>query len=383
MDHCMLQPTDDEIQCSPHRGVERLSLFQFRSYETFHHVFDLGPVILTGQNGVGKTSLLEALSLLIPGRGLRRARLSDITKQDGPGPWTASYHLRDAQQELQIGTGQDPEVPTGERRVVRINGEKAKSQLVLSQWVSVSWLTPHMDRLFLDGPSERRRFLDRLVYGFDPNHAQRLSRYERVLKERNLLLRQGHYDRHWIEGLEETLVCEGVAITTARREVVTQLMTVLKSQAEMFPAAKLELVGCVETLMQERSSLEAEEDFRRLLADNREKDRFTGRTSIGPHRSELFVTYSAKNQAAAICSTGEQKALLLAIVMASARLLSVRTGAIPLLLLDEVVAHLDKSRRTALFEAIVGLNMQVWLTGTDVSLFEELQGRAQFCELGG
>ncbi len=238
-----------------------------------------------------------------------------------------------------------------------------------------------MDRLFLEGPQGRRLFLDRLVYGFDPRHAQCLSRYEKVLRERNLLLRQAYYDRHWIEGLEENLVNDGIAITIARREVVGQLSSVLQNQETLFPRAELSLRGDIENLLYQRSLLEVEEKARHLLAISREQDRLTGRTSFGPHRSDLLAVFPEKNQLAALCSTGEQKALLLSIVMASAHLLSVRTGAIPLLLLDEVVAHLDETRRSALFDAILKLKIQAWLTGTDASLFKELQGNAQFLSL--
>lgn len=363
------------------RGVGRLTLSHFRSYEFFNVSLNSGSVVLTGPNGVGKTNLLEALSFLIPGRGLRRAQLKDVAKQGSTHPWAIVAHLKDEGEGIQIGTGQDPE--NFERRLSKINGEKVKNQSVLSEWVSMVWLTPQMDRLFLDGPQGRRGFLDRLVYGLDPAHAGRLNRYEKALRERNFLLRQGGYDRHWIMGVEEILVTEGIPLTIARRDIMAQLFSVVQNQDHTFPQADLSLEGDVETLLQTRSSLEAEDEMRRLLAENREHDRLTGRTSIGPHRSDLVVVYPEKKQAAAFCSTGEQKALLLSIVMASAHLLSVRTGAIPLLLLDEVVAHLDEDRRTALFKAILKLKMQTWLTGTDVALFEGLQGNAQFFELEG
>ncbi len=370
-----------QLPLSPTRGVERISLSHFRCYEIFSVSLDLRPVVLTGPNGAGKTNLLEALSFLIPGRGLRRARLSEVRNQNSSAPWAISITLNDEGEPLQIGTGLDPEVPESEKRLTKINGEKIKSQSTLAEWVSVVWLIPQMDRLLLEGAQGRRRFLDRLVYGFDPSHAQRLSRYEQVLKERGLLLRQGRFDRYWIEGLEETLVNDGIAITASRREVVGQLSSFLKSQNNAFPQADLTLEGDPEKLLQTRSLLEAEEEMRRLLAAHREQDRMTGRTSFGPHRSDLFVRHPEKNQPAALCSTGEQKALLLSIVMGAAHLLSIRTGAIPLLLLDEVVAHLDKTYRSALFDAILKLRIQAWLTGTDVSLFEELEGHAQFLSL--
>lgn len=366
---------------APPRGVERLNLSYFRCYEIFSVSLNSRPVVLTGPNGAGKTNLLESLSFLIPGRGLRHARLSEIRCQGNINPWAVSVQLRDGEDKIHIGTGLDPEVPESERRLTKINGEKVKSQSALTQWVSVLWLTPQMDRLFLEGSQGRRRFLDRLVYGFDTSHAQRLNRYEHVLKERNLLLRQGRYDLYWMESLEEALVSEGIALTIARREVVTQLSAVLKQKGTAFPQAELSLRGTVEDLLDGRSLLDVEEELRRLLFDSREQDRFTGRTALGPHRSDLHVVHPAKNQRADLCSTGEQKALLLSIVMASAHLLSVRTGTIPLLLLDEVVAHLDEMRRSALFDELIKLKIQTWLTGTDVSLFEGLQENAQFLSL--
>lgn len=365
----------------PEQGVERLTLSHFRCYEIFSVSLDLKPVVLTGPNGAGKTNLLEAVSFLIPGRGLRRARLSEITRHENMTPWAISMNLKDQGETLQIGTGLDPEVSESERRITKINGEKIKNQSLLAEWVSMVWLTPQMDRLFLEGSQGRRRFLDRLVYGFDPGHAQRLSRYEQALKERNILLRQGRYDRYWIEGLEESLVNDGIAITITRREVVGQLSSLLESQQGAFPRAELFLEGDLENLLLQHSLLEVEEEMRRLFAASREQDRVTGRTSFGPHRSDLLVRHPEKDQPAALCSTGEQKALLLSIVMASASLLSVRTETIPLLLLDEVVAHLDKAHRSALFDAILKLRIQAWLTGTDVALFEELQQNAQFLSL--
>ncbi len=365
----------------PSRGVERLTLSHFRCYEIFSVSLDLKSVVLTGPNGAGKTNLLEALSFLIPGRGLRHARLSEVKHQESKDPWAIFIQLKDQDTGIQIGTGLDPDAPTNERRISRINGEQVKSQSALAEWVSMVWLTPQMDRLFLEGPQVRRRFLDRLVYGFDPTHAQRLNRYEKVLRERHFLLRQGRYDRYWLEGLEENLVNDGIAITVARREVVGQLSSVLQNQENIFPQAELLLKGDLENLLHQRSLLEVEEEMRRLLTEGREQDRLTGRTSFGPHRSDLFAMFPEKNQPAAMCSTGEQKALLLSIVMASAQLLSIRTGAIPLLLLDEVVAHLDEKRRSALFDAILKLKIQTWLTGTDASLFKELQGNAQFLSL--
>lgn len=368
---------------SPLRGVEKMTLSHYRCYDHFSLALDTRSVVMTGPNGAGKTNLLEAISFLIPGRGLRRARLADVRWQGSLDPWAISVGLKDEGEGIHVGTGLDPENPDSERRIVRINGEKAKSQSALAEWVSIVWLTPQMDRLFLDGPQGRRQFLDRLVYGFDAAHAQRLNRYEKALKERSLLLRQGRLDRHWLEGLEQTLVSEGIAITAARREVVGQLTAVLKTYEGPFPQADISLEGDIEAALHEKKVLEVEDQFRARLAESRDQDRFSQRPLYGPHRSDLDVIFTEKSQKAALCSTGEQKALLLSIVMASAQLLAVRTGAIPLLLLDEVVAHLDEARRSALFDAILRLKIQAWLTGTDPSLFKEMQGDAQFLSLEG
>ena len=358
-----------------------MTLSHYRCYDHFSLTLDTRPVVMTGPNGAGKTNLLEAISFLIPGRGLRRTRLVDVRRQGSLDPWSISVHLKDEGEGIHIGTGLDPENPDSERRIVRINGEKAKSQSTLAEWVSIVWLTPQMDRLFLDGPQGRRQFLDRLVYGFDAAHAQRLNRYEKALKERSILLRQGRSDRYWLEGLEQTLVSEGIAITAARREVVGQLTAVLKTYEGPFPQAEISLQGDIEAALHEKKVLEVEDQFRARLAESRYQDRFSLRPLYGPHRSDLDVIFMEKSQKAALCSTGEQKALLLSIVMASAQLLAVRTGAIPLLLLDEVVAHLDEARRSALFDAILRLKIQAWLTGTDPSLFKEMQGDAQFLSL--
>jgi len=358
---------------SPSRGVTRLHLSHFRSYERYEGSFDCAPVILTGPNGAGKTNLLESLSFLIPGRGLRYARLSTVQRQGSPHPWAISCTLQDGPTSLHIGTGMDPEAFPKERRLTKVNGEKIKGQAALTEWVSMVWLTPQMDRLFMDAPQERRKFLDRLVYGMDPTHASRLSQYEKAVKERGVLLRQESYDANWMDSLEEILVHQGILITLKRQEILAQLMAVLTRD---FPALSLDLHGTMEEVLATHSS--PHDVLRRLLRESRERSHLTGRTSLGPHRSDLHAFYLEKNQPAGLCSTGEQKSMLLAIVMASAHLLSERTGAIPLLLLDEVIAHLDETRRGALCESLLKLNMQVWLTGTDAGLFEGLRGKGQF-----
>jgi len=374
---------NQEVSEVPLRGVERISLSHYRCYESFSLSLDTRPVVMTGPNGAGKTNLLEALSFLIPGRGFRRARFSDIRQQGSVEPWAISVSLKDEGEGIRIGTGLDPDNPESESRITRINGEKVKSQSALAEWVSIVWLTPQMDRLFLEGSQGRRRFLDRLVYGFDAAHAQRLNRYEKALRERSLLLRQGCADPYWLEGVEEALVNEGIAITEARLKVVGQLTAVLTTYEGPFPQADLFLRGDLEKQLDEKSMTDVEKAFRRHLATSREQDRLSGRLSYGPHRSDLHVIFTEKGHEAGLCSTGEQKALLLSIVMASAQLLAVRTDAIPLLLMDEVVAHLDEIRRSALFDAILKLKIQAWLTGTDPSLFKEMQGDAQFLSLEG
>jgi DNA replication and repair protein RecF len=358
-------------------AVTRLTLTRFRSYEHARLEPGRASVVLTGPNGAGKTNLLEAVSFLVPGRGLRGARLADIQRLGtaAEGGWAVAARLEAPLGPVEIGTG----AGEGERRVVRIDGQPAKGQTALADHVAAVWLTPQMDRLFLESASGRRRFLDRLVFGFDPAHAGRLARYEHALRERARLLRDGRMDDAWLTGLEDQLATSGIAVAAARVSVVDRLRAAAARAQGPFPAAGLIAEGMAEDLLAAGPALAAEDALRQTLRDGRREDAASGSTAAGPHRSDLAVRHTAKDMPAALCSTGEQKALLIAIVLANARLLAAERGAPPLLLLDEVAAHLDAERRDALFRELDTLGVQAWMSGTDPSDFDTLgPGVARF-----
>lgn len=363
-------------------AVMKLALTDFRCYPALSLNTDARPVVLAGPNGAGKTNLLEALSFLVPGRGLRRARLDEIGRRDaGPAgqsaAWAVAATVSGAFGDAEIGTGLTEGGPG--RRVVRINGATASGQAALGEWVTALWLTPEMERLFTDGAGARRRFLDRLVLGFDSAHAARLGDYERAMQERNRLLRdRGAHgaDPSWLGALEERMAESGTAVAAVRADLVARLDAAVGLGVGPFPAARLAIAGEVEEWVTQSPALEAEDRFRAALAERRRVDAEAGRTTFGPHRSDLAVTRLADGIAAAQCSTGEQKALLISIVLADARLQSIERGTVPLLLLDEIAAHLDVARRSALFDEICGLDAQAWMTGTDDDLFAPLGDRA-------
>jgi DNA replication and repair protein RecF len=342
-------------------SVARLALTDFRSYPQALVEPGDGIVVLTGENGAGKTNILEAVSLLAPGRGLRRAKLSEMARQGGPGGFAVAARIWDEGGEIEIGTGASAAAP--ERRQVRINGAGAPAT-ALSEWLSILWLTPAMDRLFADAPSGRRAFLDRLVLALEPGHARHASRYEAAMRARNrLLASEGPLDADWCTALEAQMAEHGAALAEARVRTMETLGAVLAGQPEgPFARAGLAIEGGA-----------VDGDLAAALARGRERDRAAGRTLEGPHRSDLAVTHVAKGQAAQFCSTGEQKALLLAIILAHADLVADRAGRRPILLLDEVAAHLDPLRRAALFERLSG-GGQVWMTGTEEALFAEASG---------
>jgi len=341
-------------------AVSRLVLTDFRNHEDAVLAPGPGFVVLSGENGAGKTNVLEALSLLAPGRGLRRAPLAEMARQGGSGGFGVAARLG----ETDIGTGTNPDAP--ERRLVRINGATAAAT-TLAEWVSVLWLTPAMDRLFVDAAGERRRFLDRLTLALAPGHAHHSTRYEAAMRERNRLLGDdGTPDPDWLAAIEARMAEHGAAIDAARRDMVAALAERLEAQPEgPFARAGLALEG-----WQGDAGTLARE-----LAAGRRRDAAAGRTLSGPHRADLLVTHLGKNQAAHLCSTGEQKALLLGLVLAHAELVAERAGRAPILLLDEVAAHLDPGRRAALFERLEGRG-QVWMTGTEPGLFEAVPGGA-------
>ena len=376
-------------ETGPSCWVRRLSLSRFRSYAAATLEADGRPVVLTGENGAGKTNLLEAVSFLAPGRGLRRARLSEVLRHDpaetaakgsGTGAWAVAAEAVTSDGPRDLGTGLDPEAARAgrDRRVIKVDGEFVRGQASLGEILGLVWLTPQMDGLFRESAGTRRRFLDRLVFSFDPAHAGRTSAYEHALRERARLLKRGRADAAWLDALEATMAEKAVAIAVSRLALTAELNAECDAAQGPFPRPVLALDGEVEGWLRNRPALAAEDALRDRLTASRARDAESGGAAAGPHRSDLLVRHRAKDQAAALCSTGEQKALLIAMVLAHARLVARDRGAAPLLLLDEVVAHLDVARRVALFEALLDLRAQTWMTGTDVPLFEALGARAQF-----
>ena len=364
-------------------SVLRLTLSDFRNYRHLRLDLDATPVVLTGANGAGKTNVLEALSFLAPGRGLRNAKLAAVGRLRGDveSPWAVSARLARPSGQCEIGTGLEQDETgsaSGEgRRVTRINGAAVRGQAPLAEEIGVLWLTPTMDRLFSEGPASRRRFLDRMVSGLEPGHARQLAAYERGVRERSRLLAE-RADSGWIDAVEETLAAHAVAVAAARRESVARLSAALARQTGPFPRAALAIAGEVEQWLDEAPAIDVEARLCQALAASRQRDAESGGAAHGPHRSDLTVIDLDTDMPAARCSTGEQKALLIAIVIANTRLHTARRGETPLLLLDEVVAHLDPDRRAALLEAVLELGAQAWLTGTEPALFESITARAQF-----
>lgn len=352
----------------------------FRSYHAAVLEPAIGPVVLNGPNGAGKTNLLEAVSMLSPGRGLRRARLSEMVR-NGAERWAIAAQVETVSGPCAIGTGLSVE-NGAERRVARIDGETV-GPAALGGLVPVSWLTPQMDRLFVDGASARRRFVDRLIFGFDPGHATRATAYEKAMRERLRLLKDGRSDDAWLTALEAQMAEHGVAIAAARRAWSQRISGALGQTVGAFPAAEIALEGLAEELLAKRPAVEVEEELARRWRDGRALDRHAGRTADGPHRTDLRVRHVARDMAAEQCSTGEQKALLISLILADARMQQAERGVVPVLLLDEVAAHLDAERRAALFDEIVTLGGQAWLTGTDRGLFAGLENRAQYFGIDG
>ncbi len=366
--------------------IARLLVSDFRCYEHAALEADHRPVVLNGPNGAGKTNLLEALSFLAPGRGLRQARLVEVDRRtsSAASAWAVAARLSGPGGDCDIGTGRDPAVEDNarERRLLRIDGAPQRGLTSLAERLALLWLTPQMDGLFLDSKSARRRFLDRLVASFDPGHASRLNAYEQAIGERLRLLRgeftPGSADPGWLDALEHQIAEHGTALAAARLDLVARLANVLAESDGIFPQPDLSVVGEVEGWLAEMPALAAEDRLRYRLAQGRGLDAEAGRALVGPHRSDLYVCFAATHMPAADCSTGEQKALLIAILLGQARLMAAERGRRPLLLLDEVAAHLDENRRRALFEALLNLGVQAWLTGTERSLFAAFGDRAQF-----
>jgi len=367
--------------------IQRLTLTNFRSYHAAQVTLGrAGPVVLTGANGAGKTNMIEAISLLAPGRGLRRATMDELAFTEGDGAWAVSAEIEGMQGLSTLGTGIDP--PTGEdttnARKCRIDRESVGSATAFAEHLRVVWLTPAMDPLFNGPASERRRFLDRLVLAVDAQHSSRVSALERSLRSRNRLLEDPRSDPHWLDAIEHETAEVAVAVAAARAETVNRLSGALaasRGQSPEFPIPEIALNGWMEQMLPSQSAREIEDRYRALLKDNRARDAAAGRTLDGPHLSDFVVTHAHKGVPAADASTGEQKALLIRLVLAHARLIKDMTGFAPLLLLDEVVAHLDPARRASLYDALAALGAQVWMTGADPAAFGDLAGRARIFEI--
>ena len=362
--------------------IQRLTLTNFRSYHAAQILLDrTGPVVLTGANGAGKTNLIEAISLLAPGRGLRRATMEELAFSEGDGAWAVSAEIEGMLGLATLGTGIDPSA--GEEsapiRKCRIDRETVGSAAAFADHLRVVWLTPAMDPLFNGPASERRRFLDRLVLAVDAQHSSRVAALERSLRSRNRLLEGAPSDSHWLDAVEHETAEVAVAVAAARAETVKRLSAALdvsRRETPGFPQAEIALQGWMEQLLPDHSATEIEDRYRALLKENRARDAAAGRTLDGPHLSDLAISHAGKNIPAAEASTGEQKALLIRLVLAHAGLIKQMTNFAPLLLLDEVVAHLDPSRRAALYDALSSLGAQVWMTGADPAAFGDIIGRA-------
>jgi DNA replication and repair protein RecF len=364
----------------PRFAVTRLTLTDFRNYASTRIATDASLVALTGANGAGKTNLLEAISLLAPGRGLRGASFDELARTNGGGGWAVAANISSPDGSSALGTGWTR--PAGESdsqaRQVKIDGAPQKSSGMFGEYMRLLWLTPAMDRLFAGPASDRRRFFDRLTAAFDPAHGSRVLAFEKLMRERNLLLAGDGFDAAWMAGLETQMAEAAAAISAARLLALEALRSHITEarNGSAFPWAELALAGELEARIGDVPAVQVEQEYRRILADSRKLDRTAGRTLRGPHRSDFAVTHGPKSIAAERCSTGEQKALLIGLILAQARAVKDRSGAVPVLLLDEIAAHLDAHRRDGLFATLEDLGAQAWMTGTDAALFETLKDRA-------
>jgi DNA replication and repair protein RecF len=356
--------------------LTRLILQDFRSYPALDLDIAGRMVAFYGENGAGKTNLLEAISLLTAGRGLRRVDLGDMVREKGGGGFAVSAELSGPFGTVRLGTGLEAPGPDGQGpRKYRIDGEAVTSAVAFNNHLRMVWLTPAFDGLFSGSAGDRRRFLDRLVLAVDPSHAARVSALERALRSRNKLLEEHHHDTTWLDAVEREVAETGVAVAAARRETVGQLSGLIAQDRDaesVFPWAEMRLEGLIETELSEKAAVDVEDSFRTLLRQNRTRDKAAGRATIGPQASDLLVRHGPKDIAAERASTGEQKALLIGIIIAHVRLVALISGMAPLVLLDEVAAHLDPRRRNALFDTLDGLGAQVFMTGADPALFHDL-----------
>ena len=367
----------EQSHVQPQLWLSGLRLNNFRNYEKIRLEFGQAPVVLVGANGAGKTNLMEAVSLLSPGKGMRRAKTAHLARIGAAMPdWSVSAALETEDGVMQIGTGVPADSQTG-RRIMRREGMTV-SQADIATQLSVSWLTPQMDGVFIDSPGTRRRFLDRLVIAFDAAHIGRTNRYEKLMRERTLLINEGRGDAGWFNALEASLAETAIAITAARRALIHDLNIEAKDGWHGFPGVRFELQGDIESWLDAMPALAVED--RHMAAAARLRGEGTS-TLPGPHASEVNAYDAVSGTPAYLASTGQQKALLIAVVLAHARLQERRLGRPPIMLLDDVAAHLDAKRRSALFEALHDLGGQSWFSGSDASLFEGIGKAAQFMKI--
>jgi DNA replication and repair protein RecF len=364
--------------------VRRLTLHNFRNYRAALLEAGAGTIALVGPNGAGKTNLIEAISFLAPGRGLRRATVNEIAFNEGDGSWAVAAEIEGALGLATLGTGIEapPEDGATTQRQCRIDREPVPSAAAFADHLRVIWLVPAMDTLFAGAPSERRRFLDRLALAVDAEHSSRVNALERSLRSRNRLLEEARTDTHWLDAVEHETAELAVAVASLRVETIRRLAAVLETRNDSpFPPVEVAIDGWLEELIPAHPASDVEQRYRAVLRDSRGRDAAAGRTLDGPHLSDLKVIYAAKGIPAADASTGEQKALLIGLVLAHARLLREMNGAAPVLLLDEVLAHLDPARRLALHRELAELGAQAWMTGADPALFGEIDALTAVIEV--
>lgn len=379
-------------------GVTRLTLSDFRNYRNLRIEANIAPIIITGENGSGKTNILEAISFLTPGRGLRSAKLADIKRILPPeeeilninGGWSVAAEILKNNEEYLIGTGtqknfredtEEDEIKNFERRIVKINQQKITQQSELGKYVSAIWVTPQMDRLFLGGTQPRRSFLDRLVYAFDLEHAKRTANFEHLYRQWFQILKTGHADEHWLQSVETDMASLGVAIAAARRELIARLNTFIEHEPDdIFPDVRLELDGTIEKMLDTLPAVRVEHFYIELLAKQRRNVLYNDYVD-GVNRTDFKVYFKKKNMPAELCSTGEQKALLVSIILAQTKCQILDKGFAPILLLDEVTTHLDDKKRDALLLKIAGLHLQAWITSTESQNFAAIQNISQFLEV--
>ncbi len=370
------------------QAITHLSLYHFRNYISLDLTLSPAPIVLTGPNGAGKTNILESISLFSPGRGLRSAKLSDLANvnlESNSLLWASGMTLNG---DVQLSTGLENNLLTsGEKRVYKIQNYPAKGQAAFTEWVNIFWLTPETDRLFLESPSDRRKFVDRFVYAEDPLHSERLNRYEHALKERMAVLRLGG-DPLWLNSLEEQIASHGVAISAARQQLMKKLNQGQDYQHPLFPRFLSKMIGEIDRWIEEDFAINVETQFLTELKKNRAIDKESGTTKIGPHRSDWEIIHQGKQITASLCSTGEQKILLIAALFSFIQQKIRNDDRLTVLLLDDIIAHLDFHHRVVLFDQICALqnthqeefkgSVHTWLTGTDPLLFETLMGQGQF-----